>query len=69
LWIVTLRQVDRRSVTLLLLSCTALLIYPLLNFSHSPLIQYEPILIFGLPLVYLLAYRKTYARNYKGTTL
>nr|HET6904009.1 hypothetical protein [Ktedonobacteraceae bacterium] len=69
LWIVTLRQIDRRSITLLLLSYTALLIYPLLDFSHSPLLQYEPLLIFGLPLVYLLAYRKTYSRTYEGTTL
>ncbi len=69
LWIVALRQVDQRSISLLLLSYTALLIYPLLTFSYSPLIQYVPILIFGLPLVYLFAYRKTYSRNHKGNTL
>ena len=58
LWIVALRQLDWRSITLLLLSSTALLIYPLLNLDQSPFIQYQSLLIFGPPLVFLFVKRK-----------
>jgi hypothetical protein len=54
LWIVVLRRLDARSITLLLLSGTALLIYPLRNFAGSPVAIYQSLLVFGIPLVYLL---------------
>ncbi len=54
LWIVVLRRVDARTITLLLLSGTALLIYPLRNFAESPVAMYQSLLVFGIPLVYLL---------------
>jgi hypothetical protein len=54
LWIVALRRLDARSITLLLLSGTALLIYPLRNFAESPVAMYQSLLVFGIPLVYLL---------------
>jgi len=53
LWIVVLRRVDARTITLLLLSGTALLIYPLRNFAQSPVAIYQSLLIFGIPFVYL----------------
>jgi hypothetical protein len=49
-----LRRVDARTITLLLLSGTALLIYPLRNFAESPVAMYQSLLVFGIPLVYLL---------------
>ncbi len=54
LWIVVLRRVDARTITLLLLSGMALLIYPLRNFAESPVAMYQSLLVFGIPLVYLL---------------
>jgi len=63
LWITALRRVDQRSITLLLLSSTALLIYPFLNLVQAPLIQYQSLLIFGIPLVYLFVNRKKDARK------
>ncbi len=58
LWIVVLRRVDVRTIALLLLSVTALLIYPLRNFAESPVAMYQSLLIFGIPLVYLLVNMK-----------
>jgi hypothetical protein len=58
LWIVVLRRVDGRSITWLLLSGTALLIYPLLDVGGLPIAAYQPLLVFGIPLVYLLVNRK-----------
>jgi len=58
LWIVVLRRLDVRSITLLLLSGTSLLTYPLLAFAGSPIATYQPLLIFGIPLVYLVMKRK-----------
>src|SRR6266566_1282351 len=63
LWIVVLRRVDARTITLLLLSGTALLIYPLRNFAESPVAMYQSLLIFGIPLVYLLIKMKRQAER------
>lgn len=54
LWLVALRQIDALSVSILLLSYTALFIYPLMDFGNDPVVVYSPLLIFGIPLVYLL---------------
>jgi hypothetical protein len=58
LWIVALRRFDTLTVSVLLLSCTALLIYPLLYIDNLPIASYQPLLIFGIPLVYLIANMK-----------
>jgi hypothetical protein len=58
LWIVALRRFDALTVSILLLSYTALFIYPLLEFGNAPVAVYAPLLIFGIPLVYLLIGRK-----------
>jgi hypothetical protein len=57
LWIVALRQLDALSISILLLSYTALFIYPLMDFGNDPVVVYSPLLIFGIPLVYLLVSR------------
>jgi hypothetical protein len=53
-WIIVFRQLDTFSITILLLSCTALFIYPFVGFSRAPLATYQTALIFGIPLVYLI---------------
>lgn len=58
LWIVALRRFDVLSVSVLLLSCTALLTYPLLYLDRWPIALYQPLLIFGIPFVYLIVKRK-----------
>src|SRR5258706_4461860 len=58
LWIVALRRFDALTVSTLLLSYTSLFIYPLLDFGNAPVAVYAPLLIFGIPLVYLLIGRK-----------
>jgi hypothetical protein len=57
LWIVVLRRLDMFTVTILLLSCTTLFIYPFVGFSRAPLATYQTALIFGIPLVYLIVAR------------
>jgi hypothetical protein len=58
LWIVALRRFDALSVSVLLLSCTALLTYPLLYLDRWPIALYQPLLIFGIPFVYLIVKRR-----------
>ena len=53
-WIVALRRFDTLTVSVLLLSCTALLTYPLLYVDNLPIANYQPLLIFGIPLIYLI---------------
>jgi len=55
LWIVALRRFDALTVSVILLSCTALFTYPLLYLENSPIALFQPLLIFGIPLVYLIA--------------
>ena len=52
LWIIALRRFDTLTISVLLLSCTALLTYPLLYVNNVPIVQ--PLLIFGIPLIYLI---------------
>ncbi len=54
LWIIVFRQLDMFSITILLLSGTALFIYPFVGFSRGPLATYQTALIFGIPLAYLI---------------
>ncbi|GAC1345859.1 MAG: hypothetical protein NVSMB27_08540 [Ktedonobacteraceae bacterium] len=61
LWIVVLRRFDMRTTTLLLLAGTSLLIYPLLSLGEFALAVYQPLLIFGIPLVYLFVKRQKQA--------
>ncbi len=58
LWIVVLRQLDLRAISLLFLSATALLVYPLQDFARLPIAMYSPVLIFGITLVFLFLNRK-----------
>ena len=57
LWIVVLRRVDSRTITILLLSCTALLSYPLQVFAGTPVVEYQPLFVFGIPLIYIVLKR------------
>jgi hypothetical protein len=60
LWVVALHRYDALTVSVLLLSCTALLAYPLLYVDALPIAVYQPLLIFGVPLVYLIAQMKPF---------
>jgi len=53
LWIAVLRRKDARTIALLLLSGTALLLYPLLAITSPANAIYQPVLVFGIPLVYM----------------
>ncbi len=65
LWIVVMRQLDILTITVLLLSGTALFVYPLMDVTGHPAVTYLSVLIFGLPLVYFLigSIRKHYMRR------
>jgi hypothetical protein len=65
LWAVTLRRFDTFTTSVFLLSSTALLTYPLLNFAASPLAAYQPLLIFGIPLVYWISRKKSRSERNK----
>lgn len=54
LWLVALRRIDRLTITILLLSWTALFIYAFTGFTKDPLVTYQSAIIFGIPLIYLL---------------
>lgn len=56
-WIVALRRFDARTITILLLSCTALLSYPLQAFAGTSVVEYQPLLVFGIPLIYIVLNR------------
>ena len=58
LWMIALRRFDALTVSVLLLSCTALLTYPLLYVDNLPIAIYQPFLIFGIPLIYLITQMK-----------
>jgi hypothetical protein len=56
LWGVVLRRFDAFTSAVLLLSATALFLYPLLGVPRIP--SYQSALIFGIPLVYLFLVRR-----------
>jgi hypothetical protein len=58
LWIAVLRRMDARTIALLLFSGTALLLYPLLAITSPANAIFQPILVFGIPLVYMFLSRK-----------
>lgn len=58
LWAVVLGSLDAFTTTVLVLSGTSLLLYPLRRLVWGPVAAYEPALIFGIPLLYLIIIRK-----------
>src|SRR5207244_7707313 len=52
-WIAVLRRIDALTSAILLLSGTALFIYPFVGFTRGPIATYYTAIIFGIPLVYL----------------
>ncbi|MEO8972056.1 MAG: hypothetical protein ABI406_10720 [Ktedonobacteraceae bacterium] len=56
-WIVALRRFDARTITILLLSCTALLSYPLQAFAGTSISEYQSLFVFGIPLIYIVLNR------------
>ncbi len=56
-WVVALRRFDRLSVCALLLSCSTLLYYPLLQTGLAATGILLPVCIFGIPLVYAIVQR------------
>lgn len=59
-WIVALRRLDALTISSLLLSCTGLLYYPFLYLDNSAFAAYVPLLICGIPLVYLIVTTKPF---------
>lgn len=54
LWAIVLGGVDAFAGTVLVLSGTSLLLYPFHRLVGEPIATYEPALIFGIPLLYLI---------------
>lgn len=54
LWAFVLRRLDIFTTTFLVLSGTALLLYPLLPYNRTSFAAYQTTLIFGIPLLYLI---------------
>lgn len=54
LWIVALRCFNIFTMTMLILSGTALFIYPFVGFTKGPIATHQTALIFGIPLIYLV---------------
>lgn len=54
LWIIVLQRLTIFPSAMLVLSGTALFIYPFVGFSREPVATHQAALIFGLPLVYLI---------------
>jgi len=54
LWTVMLRRLDAFTSAILILSGTALFLYPFVGFTRGPIATYQAALIFGIPLVYLV---------------
>jgi len=67
LWIIVLQRLTIFTSAMLVLSGTALLIYPFVGFSSEPMATYQAALIFGLPLVYL-ALAWNHRRHVERTT-
>lgn len=57
LWIVPLRRLDALTSTVLVLSGTALFLYPFLAFAQAAVAPYQAALVFGIPLAYLVIAR------------
>ncbi len=57
MWVVALRRFDTLSMCVLLLSCSALLYYPLQQLASTSTSILLPLCVFGIPLVYLIVKR------------
>lgn len=54
LWVVVVQRLSIFTSAMLVLSGTALFIYPFVGFSTGPMVTYQAALIFGIPLLYLV---------------
>ena len=54
LWVVSLQRLSIFTSAMLVLSGTALFIYPFIGFSRGPMTTHQAALIFGIPLAYLI---------------
>ncbi len=66
LWIVALRRFDALSAGIVLFSCTALFTYLLLYVDNRTISIYQPLLIFGIPLIYMMT---RFARSHERMIL
>jgi hypothetical protein len=55
LWVVVVQRLNIFTSAMLVLSGTALFIYPFIGFSTGPMATHQAALIFGIPLLYLIA--------------
>ena len=69
LWAVVLGGLDAFTGTVLVLSGTSLLLYPLRRLVWGPVATYEPALIFGIPLLYLIILRKKQKKRERTQTI
>ncbi|HEU5229790.1 MAG TPA: hypothetical protein VFU49_18370 [Ktedonobacteraceae bacterium] len=53
-WAIVLRRLDAFTIAMLILTETALFLYPFVGFTKDPIATYQAALIFGLPLIYLI---------------
>ena len=53
-WVIVLRRFDAFTIAIVMLSETALFLYPFVGFTKGPIATYQTALIFGLPLLYLM---------------
>lgn len=60
-WVVALRRFDLLSRCVLLLSCSALLYYPLQRLASNSANILLPLCVFGIPFVYLIVQRYIFA--------
>jgi hypothetical protein len=65
LWAVILRRLDAFTKTVLVLSGTSLLLYPLQSLVRGPVATYQPAVIFGIPLLYLIVVSWRQRKNEK----
>jgi hypothetical protein len=69
LWVVVLHRLDAFTSAMLVLSGTALFIYPFVGFARGPIANYSTALIFGIPLVYLIIARSKQRHAERTTSL
>ncbi|HLZ56988.1 MAG TPA: hypothetical protein VKR06_08575 [Ktedonosporobacter sp.] len=68
LWIIVLQRLDAFNSAMLVLSCTALFIYPFVGFTRTQIASYQTALIFGVPLAYLIIAWSKQKRAERTTT-
>jgi hypothetical protein len=65
LWVVVLQRLSIFTSAMLVLSGTALFIYPFVGFSTGPMATHQAALIFGIPLLYLIVGWTIHRRVYR----